>query len=549
MAIEGDAHESDGLRHTEILIVDDSKLMQEMISDAIDREQCTVRMANSGSEALELIEESLPHVMLLDQEMPGLRGNEVLKTVMGSQRTRDISVIMVTSKSDPQSVEESLRLGAMEFISKPFCVNELKARVSNVVRTNVLYREQKQLRLTADAANQAKSAFLANMSHEIRTPMTAILGFADLLLSEEGLENAPSSRVEALWTIQRNGQYLLDLINDILDLSKIDSGKLEVEHIGCSPRDIVADVITLMQVRATDQKLELRVEYQGPVPENIQSDPTRLRQILINLVGNAIKFTKAGSVCLKVQTRNQSAENPTLRVDVIDTGIGMTQKQMSNLFQPFVQADASTTRKFGGTGLGLTISKRLAEMLEGSITIRSTAGEGSTFSVEVPTGPLTDVSMIEVAADNQNASHKVSLPKETTIQLDCQILLAEDGPDNQRLISFILKKHGANVTVVENGQLALDAALKAREEGNPFDLILMDMQMPELDGYGATRKLREANYPGPIIALTAHAMDGAREKCCDAGCDDYASKPIDRQRLISLVAQYTSKELAEEVSV
>jgi len=237
-----------------------------------------------------------------------------------------------------------------------------------------------------------------------------------------------------------------------------------------------------------------------------------------------------------------TSKPPCLQFDVIDTGIGMTSEQASKLFQPFTQADTSTTRKFGGTGLGLTISKRLSELLGGDITISSEPGKGSTFSLTVETGPLDEVTMLENVAETVAQSRqKVKASTTPTVKLDCRILLAEDGPDNQRLIAFILKKAGADVTVAENGQIALDEALAARDAGNPFDVILMDMQMPVMDGYTATRKLREADYTGPIIALTAHAMDGAKEECLNAGCDDYATKPIDRTRLLETITNYLAE--------
>ena len=383
----------------------------------------------------------------------------------------------------------------------------------------------------ARRANQAKSEFLANMSHEIRTPMTAILGYSEVVL---GNVSDPQN-VDGLKTIQKNGQYLLEIINDILDLSRIESGKMEVEQIECSPYQILSDVASLLRVRASAKGLSLEIEYDGPIPEYIRSDPTRLRQILINLIGNAIKFTEAGEVRVLTRLIGADSEETSLEFNITDTGIGMTQGQVAKLFQPFVQADASTTRKFGGTGLGLVISKRLAQMLNGDIGIHSTSGQGSTFSLTISTGPLQGVKLVDDPTGADVSTEEVAKPADGNVRLDCRVLLAEDGPDNQRLIAFILKKAGADVTTADNGQIALDLALAARDKGAPFDVILMDMQMPVLDGYGATSKLREAGYTGSIIALTAHAMSGDRENCLAAGCDDYATKPIDRHQLISLV--------------
>ncbi len=399
---------------------------------------------------------------------------------------------------------------------------------------------------SAEAASRSKSEFLANMSHEIRTPMTAILGFSDVLLGNLNKEE----NISATNTIKRNGEYLLELINDILDLSKIEAGKLEVERIACSPDKVVGDVASLMRVRADAKGLPLEIEYVGGIPETIQCDPTRLRQILINLAGNAIKFTERGRVRL-VSRLVQSTSRPTcMQFDVVDTGIGMTQEQSSKLFQPFMQADASTTRKFGGTGLGLSISKRLAEALGGDITISSSPGEGSTFSVTVETGSLDGVTIRENVTETMAESkHEAKVADAPASKLDCRLLLAEDGPDNQRLISFVLKKAGAEVTLAENGLIAHDKALEAREAGESFDVILMDMQMPIMDGYQATQKLREANYTGPIVALTANVMSGDHEKCLQAGCDGYATKPIDRAKLFATIAEFLAPDTsATEVS-
>ncbi|MEZ6046495.1 MAG: ATP-binding protein [Planctomycetaceae bacterium] len=305
-----------------------------------------------------------------------------------------------------------------------------------------------------------------------------------------------------------------------------------------------------MEVRAREQKVPLIVEHDGSIPEAIFSDPVRIRQILFNLLSNAIKFTKTGSVELRV---SYLAEAEQMQFQVVDSGIGMNVDQISQLFQPFSQADQSTTRKYGGTGLGLTISKRLANMLSGDITVTSEPGKGSTFTATIGTGGLTDPKMVSLEKMNSNQRQepvKTEVAKETTSNSDTsdqiQILLAEDGKDNQRLISILLKKAGMNVTVVENGQLAVEAALEKAEEQKPFDVILMDMQMPVMDGYTATSTLRQLGYDRPIVALTAHAMSGDREKCIAAGTDDFETKPINKQRLVEVIervmANWTSGE-------
>ena len=384
----------------------------------------------------------------------------------------------------------------------------------------------------AEAADRAKSEFLANMSHEIRTPMTAILGYAEVLLDEASRRDAgpeEANPIDVLRTIRRNGDHLLQIINDVLDLSKIEAGKLEIELIPCHPRQLVAEVMTLMRVRAEDKNLQFEHECIGEIPRAIKSDPTRLRQILINILGNAIKFTERGGVKLVVQFP-AAHDDPRLRFDVVDTGIGMTPEQMAKVFDSFSQADSSMTRRFGGTGLGLAISKRLAEMLGGAISVESKLGAGTRLTVCIAAETLEDALAQAAAATAIDLAQPLAaVPADAP--LECRILVAEDGPDNQRLLRRLLEKAGAEVTLVENGQLAMDFALEARDRGARFDVILMDMQMPILDGYQATRRLRSMGYQDPIIALTAHAMSTDRQKCLDAGCDDFATKPIEKPRL------------------
>jgi PAS domain S-box-containing protein len=388
----------------------------------------------------------------------------------------------------------------------------------------------------AEMATRAKSEFLANMSHEIRTPMTAILGFADLLSNSF----SAAEDVEAVQTIKRNGLYLMNIIDDILDLSKIEAGRMILEHTSCDPAAVVADVLTLMRVRAAAKSLSLHVEWKGPIPQTIQSDPLRLRQILINLIGNAIKFTEIGTVRVTGRMVRPQGGRPQMQFEVTDTGIGMSPEQVGRLFRPFTQGDSSTNRMFGGTGLGLVISKRLAEMLGGNITVSSAVGQGSTFTATIGVGPMEGVRMLLEPDEGIRVGKR---PTETTAgqpstRLEGRLLLVEDGRDNQRLISRLLTLAGAEVAMAENGQQAVDLVLAAAHENKPFDLILMDMQMPVMDGYRATRLLRDRGIDSPIIALTAHAMAGDRDKCLEAGCTDYLSKPIDRASLLKTVSRH-----------
>ncbi len=388
---------------------------------------------------------------------------------------------------------------------------------------NATIREAKE---AAESASVAKSRFLANMSHEIRTPLTAILGFAENLLDPGASER---ERRDAVGTILRNGEHLLEILNDILDLSKIEAGKLAIEQIVVSPARLAADVVAIMSVRAEAKGVSLTIGYATAIPETIVTDPTRLRQILINLIGNAIKFTERGGVDLQIAF-DQSQGEPKLRFDVIDTGMGMTADQLARLFEAFSQADASTARRFGGTGLGLAISRRLARFLGGEVTVVSNVGRGSTFSLTIATGPLAGVPLVESPLDLESArqTDQVDLG---ALRIDARILLVEDSPDSQRLIAAFLRKIGAEVDVAESGREAIDKALALQHSPAPYDVVLMDIQMACLDGYEATRILRSEGFNQPVIALTANAMSGDREACLAAGCDDYAVKPIKRGQL------------------
>jgi len=411
------------------------------------------------------------------------------------------------------------------------------AIVRDITARKLTERDLQAAIAAAQAASQAKSEFLANMSHEIRTPMTAILGYAETLL-DSALSGA--DRLAAVHTIDRNGRYLLGIINDILDLSKIEAGKLHFECVRFSPAAVIAETCSLMQVRAQEKGLTLALEADGPLPKTICTDPIRLRQILINLVGNAIKFTTVGTVRVVVRLRpGTNGAVPMLEYDVIDSGIGISPEQVERVFIPFSQADGSTSRRFGGTGLGLTISRRLAQGLGGDVyVVRSIVGEGTHVRLTVAAGAAGAAPARTQRLDWLTAVETAAQRVDDGRPLAGRILVAEDSPDTQRLLAAILQRAGATVVTASNGAIVLEKAIAAHQEGAPFDVILMDMQMPEMDGYVATRRIRAEGYTGPIIALTAHAMTGDREKCLDAGCDEYASKPIDRKTLITIVRRW-----------
>jgi signal transduction histidine kinase/CheY-like chemotaxis protein len=396
--------------------------------------------------------------------------------------------------------------------------------------------ELQEARFRAESASRAKSTFLANMSHELRTPITAILGYADLLY-EDATDAA--SRASSIAVIRRSGEHLLQLIGDVLDLSKVEAGKLSIEPVDCSPRAVVDESLVMLREQARSKGLSLEVEYDGWIPERFRTDPTRLTQILVNLVSNAIKFTETGGVKIRIGWSGRG-EQSRIRVEVSDTGIGMDAATVARLFQPFEQGDNSTTRKFGGTGLGLAISRQLARMLGGDIDCKSTVGVGSTFRLTIRAFEHADG--LDPAHDREAQPHGAIPDRQrpdadhvavssTAAPLVGRVLLVDDTLDNQRLLAFHLQRFGFHVTIAPNGREAVDATLDSIRRAEPFDLIFMDMQMPVMDGREACIQLRSAGYRRPIVALTAHESSVQRDECLSAGCNDFVSKPVSRERL------------------
>jgi signal transduction histidine kinase/ActR/RegA family two-component response regulator len=448
------------------------------------------------------------------------------------------------------AARDRLALGANDRLTAALeaqsrAARELERTQAELVRKN---EALERARAESDAATESKSMFLANMSHEIRTPMTAILGFLDVLLDES---TATAERDGLRRAIRRNSEHLLALINDVLDLSKIEAGGMRVETVPTDALRVVVDCIAALRPAAHERSLELHAVLRGEVPAVVHTDPHRLRQILTNLLGNAIKFTAHGGIQVDVSLergeasprRDEDGGSPVqpvrLRVAVTDTGMGIEPARLDGLFRPFIQGDDSMTRRFGGTGLGLAISRRLARMLGGDITVRSEPGRGSTFTVEIGTGPLEGVPMVRaLPAEDHVVAVSVAAPAQASA---IRALVAEDGEDNRRLVLHHLAKAGIEAAVASNGREAVDLAQAGDRAGTPFDIILMDMQMPEMDGYEATRALRAAGWRGPIVALTAHAMSGDRERCIDAGCDEYLPKPIDRRKLVEMVRRLAAR--------
>jgi len=383
----------------------------------------------------------------------------------------------------------------------------------------------------AIAANRAKSVFLAHMSHEIRTPLTAIIGFAE---TASDLAQSEQERKEAMTTIVRSGRILLQIINDILDLSKIEAGKLEVERAPLSLFEVMNDVKAILAPRAREKGLAFDVNYYLPLPKTIDSDAVRLKQILLNLGANAIKFTQQGHVKIDV---GYDRDDQQLTIGVLDSGIGLTNEQQQKLFNAFVQADASTTRKYGGTGLGLSLSRQLAALLGGTISVVSEPDRGSKFSLRLPVSAAAHMQWITTERDiPQPAPDAAAVVPDTPLTGD--VLLAEDTLANQKLIALMLSRMGINVHVVGNGQEALDLL---SSPGHGIELVLMDMQMPVMDGYTAIKCLRAQGCTLPIIALTANAMPEQKKRVLDIGANEYLTKPIDRALFHKTVAHYLER--------
>jgi PAS domain S-box-containing protein len=442
-----------------------------------------------------------------------------------------------------------IHLAGADGVKRTFLVNCAPVHVGNKVGgvlislDDVTQLEENKVELArakddAEAANRAKSDFLANMSHEIRTPMNAILGFADLL--RRGYHRSEADLTKHLNTIHSSGRHLLELINDVLDLSKVESGRLDVERVRCAPYRIIHDVVQVLEVKAAEKDIALKFECDGAVPDSVETDPSRLRQMVTNLVGNAIKFTSSGGVKVTMRLVGDDREE-RLEIDIADTGIGIAADKLEAIFDPFVQAEASTTRRFGGTGLGLAISRRFARALGGDVTARSDLGKGSVFTITLGAGPLDGVALLspeQVAARLCEAAPAQVGSWEFP---PARVLVVDDGEENRELVRLVLEEVGLEVVTAENGRVAID-----RVEQAAFQIILMDMQMPVMDGFAAARALRQQGVLIPIIALTAHAMKGFETAVLDAGCTAYLTKPIDIDVMLRVLADFLGGQRIED---
>ena len=435
------------------------------------------------------------------------------------------------------------------------------ALIRDVTLRKETERALREARDKAEAFQVAKSEFLTNMSHEIRTPLTAILGFMEILAGEgicctccEALEVCPTRKktLEYIQTVMANAQALLHMVEDVLDLSSLEGGRRQAQCEPVSTCELVAQVLSVVRARAHAKGLQLEVAFTGPVPAQINTDEYVLRTVLSRLLTKAIWWTEQGRVRFVTQLVQDGAGTPALQFDVIDSGLGMTEQQAEHLFEPYASRRDATRRAYDGTGLGLVIVKQLVDLLGGKVCVVETRpGYGTCVRVTVGVGCLADVEMLDDPASIvlcQHSENEHCPVNDERLALGCRILVAEDGPDNQRLIAHVLRKVGADVSVVANGREAEIAVLAAQSTGTPFNVVLMDMQMPEMDGYTATRRLREHGVDIPVVALTACAMADDRAKCLEAGCNEYISKPINRTELIDAVRRFVAEERPEPLT-
>lgn len=565
-----------------ILVVDDSELQAKYLQHALEQKNYSVQLAYNAKEALNYLKDKTPDLIITDVVMPEMNGFELCRIIKQDPATAKIPVILLTALSEPEDIIAGLGAGADNFITKPYSNDFLFSRIeyclinaemrkntkadmgievvfggkryqvnsdriqildlllstyeSTVEKNRELEKTVLELRKTqrelikakeyAEQTSKYKSEFLANISHEIRTPLNIIVGIADSMIESDNLTEEQKNNLTVL---KNASNTLLNMLNDILDLSKIEAGKIELRLEPFDIAKLISEVTALFKDLAKSKGIELRFSMDTELPKILVGDPSKIKQVLINLISNAVKFTEQGSITIDVKRDkgqiNSDDKTLTVQFTVSDTGIGIPPDKLDHIFDAFVQADGSTTRRHGGTGLGLSISRGLVEIMGGILSVKSELGKGSSFNFSLPL--KTEDAMTGVKDKQDGGSFR-----------PLHILVVDDNELNQMVAARLLTKKGHNVSSAYTGQEAIDKIKVGK-----FDVVFMDVSMPEMDGFETTRRLREwesstGAKPTPIIAMTAHATKEDRDRCLDSGMDDYITKPIDLKVVEQVLIRY-----------